>query len=292
LLDRANGVSHPAHTMPNYRQDVSFRAYGVDGSVKDGRFIGIFSGDIESYEWFFGDYHAVSIHYPDKIVENRDYRPTPRETMEMDNLTPLLIGNFDKSDIIDSITPENIFGRPAKCIQFETVNARTVQSNEICVDSERGTLIRWNVGDDLIEDTDYSQFQGVWWPTHIRHYINGSLRMEIEQTFTVIDGFIDWARLTPPNAVTLHACNPYRRPIIKSAPQPASAGAGPWYDVEVHAVIGPDGRVHDASLLPKGRDDLEKQALQIVSTWTFSPGLCSGKPIPVAADLVIHFPPQ
>ena len=292
LLDRANGVSHPAHTMPNYRHEISLRAYGVDGTAKDGRFIGIYSGDIERYEWFFGDYHAVSIHYPDKIVQNRDYQPAPRETMEADKLTPLLIGNFDKSDIIDSITLANLFGRPAKCVQFETVNARTAQSNEICVDADLGTLVRWNVGDDSIEDTDYSQFEGVWWPAHIRRYIDGKLRMEIEQTFTLIDGRIDWAALTPPNPVTLHPCNPYRRPIIKSAPQPASAGAGPWYDVEVLGVIGADGRVQEASVLPKGRDDLEKQALQIVSTWIFSPGLCSGKPIPVSADLVVHFPPQ
>jgi hypothetical protein len=35
-----------------------------------------------------------------------------------------------------------------------------------------------------------------------------------------------------------------------------------------------------------------KQAVQIVSEWVFSPGLCNGKPIPVVADLVVHFPPQ
>src|SRR5579864_6829370 len=123
LLERANAVSHPAHIMPDYQHDITFRAYGVDGTTKDGRFIGTYSGDIERYEWFFGDYHAVSIHYPDKIVQNRDYQPAPRETMEMDKLTPLLIGNFDKSDIIHSITPASLFGRPARCTQFETVNA-------------------------------------------------------------------------------------------------------------------------------------------------------------------------
>jgi hypothetical protein len=69
----------------------------LDGTTKDGRFNGIFSGDIERYEWFFGDYHAISTHYPDKIVQNDDYQPRPLETMEMDKLTPLLVGNFDKS---------------------------------------------------------------------------------------------------------------------------------------------------------------------------------------------------
>ena len=293
LLDRANAASRPANPMPNYRDDITFRAYGLDGTTKDGRSSVIYSGDIERYEWFVGDFHAVSIHYPDKIVQNRDWHPDPLEATESDELTPLVIGSFDESDIIHSIIPANLFGRPAKCIQFETVNAGTRQSNnEICVDNELGTIIRRNLGDEVIEDTDYSQFQGVWWPAHMRHYISGKLRMEIEQTFSVIDGPIDWDALTPPNPVTLHPCNPYRRPIVQSAPQPASAGAGPWYDIEVRGVIGPDGRVHGAAAFPKGRDDLEKQAVQIVSTWVFFPGLCSGKPIPVGASLVVHFPPQ
>jgi len=291
LLERANSVSRPNHVMPNHRLDVTFRAYGIDGSAQEGTANTIISGNIERYEWFFGNYHAISIHFPDRIVQN-EYQPPPPETLELDSLTPLLIGRFDHSDTIQSITPATLFGRRAKCIHFETVNGRRHQSNEICVDDELGALIRWNVGEDLIEDIDYSSFEGTLLPAHIRHYINGKLRMEIEQKFSVIDGPIDWAALTPPNPQTLGSCKQYRRPIIQSAPQPASAGAGPWYDVQVHSVIGDDGHVHEAAVLPAGRDDLEKQAVQIVSSWVFSPGVCNGKPITVAADLVVHFPPQ
>jgi hypothetical protein len=291
LLERANAVSHADHLMPSYRQDGTFRAYHLDGTTQDGTFSNTFSGDSERYETIFGSYHAIGLHFPDKIVQN-NYQPPPPETLELDGLTPLLIGRFDKSDTIHSITPATLLGLSAKCIQFETVNGRTRQSNQICVDEQLGTVIRWNVGEDLIENTDYSQFEGVLWPAHIRHYINGRLRMEVEQKFSVIEGPIDWAALTPPNPVTLHACQQYRRPIIQSAPQPATAGAGPWYDVEVHAVIGEDGHVYQAAVLPAGRDDLEKQAVQIASGWLFSPGRCNGKPIPVIADLVVHFPPQ
>jgi hypothetical protein len=203
----------------------------------------------------------------------------------------LIIGRFDGSDTIHSIKPATLFGRRAKCIQFETVNGRTRQSNEICVDEEQGNLIRWNVGEDLVDNTDYSAFEGVLLPGHIRHYINGKLRMEVEQKFSVINGPVDWAALTPPNPATLRQCQQYRGPIIHSAPQPTSAGAGPWYDVQVHGVIGPDGHVSEASVLTNGRPELEQQAVQIVSGWIFSPGVCNGKPIPVAAELVVHFPP-
>jgi len=290
LLERANAVSRPARVMPNYRLEVTFRAYRLDGSTQDGTYSVIYSGDKERYDIAFGNYHAISLHFPDKIIQNA-YQPPPPEALEVDKLIPVLLGRFDKSDTIHSITPATLFGRSAKCIQFETVNGRNLESNEICVDEELGSLIRRNVGEDLVENTDYSPFEGVLLPAHVRHYINGKLRMEIEQKFSVMDGPIDWAAMTPPNPVTLQACPQYRRPIIQSAPQPVAAGAGPWYDVQVRGVIGEDGHVHEASVLAAGREDLEKQAVEIVSRWVFSPAVCNGKPIPVSADLVVHFPP-
>jgi hypothetical protein len=289
LMERANDVSLAAHIMPNYKLEGTFRAYGLDGSIQNGTFNTVYSMDSERYEIAFGKYHAISLHFPDRIVQN-GYEPPP-ETLELRGLTPLIIGRFDGSDTIHSIKPATLFGRRAKCIQFETVNGRTRQSNEICVDEEQGNLIRWNVGEDLVDNTDYSAFEGVLLPGHIRHYINGKLRMEVEQKFSVINGPVDWAALTPPNPATLRQCQQYRGPIIHSAPQPTSAGAGPWYDVQVHGVIGPDGHVSEASVLTNGRPELEQQAVQIVSGWIFSPGVCNGKPIPVAAELVVHFPP-
>lgn len=291
LLERANAVSRSAHIMPNYKLEGTFRAYGLDGAVQNGTFNTIYSADSERYETVFGKYHAISLHFPDHIVQS-EYQPPPPETLELGGLTPLILGRFDTSDTIHSIKPATLFGRRARCIQFETVNGRTHQSNEICVDEEQGNVIRWNVGEDLVDSTDYSAFQGVLLPAHIRHYINGKLRMEVEQIFSVIDGPVDWAALTPPNPDTLRKCAQYRRPIIQSAPQPTSAGAGPWYDVQVHGVIGPDGHVYEAAVLTNGRPELEQQAVQIVSGWIFSPGVCNGKPVPVDARLVVHFPPQ
>jgi hypothetical protein len=291
LLERANAVSRAANIMPNYKLEGTFRAYGLDGTMQNGTFNTIYSLDSERYETVFGSYHAIALHFPDRIVQ-AEYQPPPPETLELGSLIPLILGRFDASDTIHSIKPATLFGRRARCIQFETVNGRSRQSNEICVDEEQGNVIRWNVGEDLVESTDYAAFEGVLLPAHIRHYINGKLRMEVEQKFSVIDGPVDWAALTPPNPTTLHQCRQYRRPIIQSAPQPTSAGAGPWYDVHVHGVIGSDGHVYEAAVLTNGKPELEAQAVQIVSGWIFSSGVCDGKPIPVDAQLVVHFPPQ
>jgi|HubBroStandDraft_4_1064222.scaffolds.fasta_scaffold20842_4 hypothetical protein len=291
LLERATSVSRPSHVIPNHKAEATFRAYALDGTTQDGTFTGIYGLDRERYEIVFGDYHAISLHLPDRILQN-DYQPPPPETLEMKNLTPVLFARFDNSDTIHSITPATLFGRPAKCVRFDTVTGRTHQSNEICVDAELGPLIRWSVGGEIIENTDFSLFEGILLPGHVRHYIDGKLRMEVEQKFSVIEGPVDWAALAPPNPDVFPACQHYRRPIIQSAPQPASAGAGPWYDVQVHGVIGEDGHVYQAAVLAAGRPELEKQAIQIVSGWIFSPGLCEGKPIDVNASLVVHFPPQ
>lgn len=293
LMERANTVSRPTHRTRNHKEVITFRAYRLDGSTLDGHGENIIAGDIERYELFVGDYHSVSIHFPDRIVQTESTSASPVETFELEKLTPLLIGRFDKADVIHSITPATLFGQTAKCIQFETVNGRTHQAaNEICVDDVLGALVRWNVAEDLIEDTDYISFEGVLMPRTIRHYINGKLRMEVRQEFSVIEDSIDWAALTPPDAHTLRTCHDYRPPAIQSAPQPADAGAGPWYDVQVHGAIGPDGRVQQATVLPAGRPDLEKKALEIVSTWVFTPPLCNGKPTIVSIDPVVHFPPQ
>jgi outer membrane biosynthesis protein TonB len=55
-------------------------------------------------------------------------------------------------------------------------------------------------------------------------------------------------------------------------------------------VIGNDGHVYQATVFPAGRPELEQRAVEIVSSWTFTPAVCHGKPVPVGAELVVHFP--
>jgi hypothetical protein len=291
LLERANAVSQAGQLLPNRKLEVTFRAHGLDGSVKEGTSNTIYASDRQRYEVTFGNYHPISIHYPDHFVQN-GYQPPPPETLELDELVPLRLVRFDGSDTIHGITPTTLFGRRAQCIQFETVNGRKRSSNEICVDQENGTLLRLNLDGDLTENSEFTAVEGVFLPGHIRHYLNGQLRMEVEQKFSAINEPIDWDALAPPNAIVFHQCAQYRRAIIKSAPQPVGAGPGPWYDVRVHAVIAADGRVVEPEVLPAGKPELEQQALQIASGWTFLPATCDGKTHPVPADLVVHFPPQ
>jgi TonB family protein len=291
LLEHANAVSQASQLLPNRKEQVTFRAYGLDGSTKEGALNMIYGRDRYRYEVTIGNYHAVSIHYKDHFAQN-GYQLPPPETLELEELIPIRLVRFDASDTIHAITPATIFGRRAQCIQFETVNGRKRSSNEICVYQENGALVRLNLGGDPTENSEFTTFEGVLLPGRIRHYLNGKLRMEVEQKYSVIAEPIDWDALAVPDAVEFHQCAQYRRAIIQSAPQPAAAGPGPWYDVRVHAAITEEGRVVEAEVLPAGKPELEQQAIQIVSGWTFLPSTCDGKPHPVPADLTVHFPPQ
>jgi hypothetical protein len=291
LIDHAYAVCSTTKALPDYKQEVTFRVYGPDGITRDGSYNMIVSGTTEWTEVTFGDYHLINLQRPDKTLKSTTV-PPPMETLEMLKLVPLTIGRFDHSDTIQSITPATISGRPAKCIHFETINGKTQQSNEVCVDAEQGPVLRWNVGDQLVEDSEYYMFEDVWRPARVRQYRNGKLHMELEQKLSLIDGPIDWESLTPKNAATYVQCQKYERPLIQSAPQPSTAGAGPWYDVKVHGNIGTDGRVHDIEVQAAGRPELEKQAIQIASQWVFSPAMCDGKPTSALANLIVHFPQQ
>jgi len=144
----------------------------------------------------------------------------------------------------------------------------------------------------LIEESDYYMFEGALSPARMRVYWNAKLHMEIEQKLTLVEGEIDWTALAPQNPVTYKWWQKYQKPLMQSAPQPPSAGAGPWYDVKVQANINADGHVEDAKVIAAGRPDLEQQAIQIVSKWVFTPAMCDGQPAPALADLTVHFPPQ
>jgi hypothetical protein len=145
LLNHANAVSRSTRILPNHKLEVTFRAFGLDGTTKEGTYSVIYTVDSERYETQFGEYSAISIHLPDRIVQN-GYTPPPMEALEVQSLSPIDVNHFDQSDVINAITPATLFGRHAKCIQFETVVGRSHQSNEVCVDEELSCGYRVKLG--------------------------------------------------------------------------------------------------------------------------------------------------
>lgn len=78
LLERANAASLPSSNMPNHKQDVTFRAYELDGTKKDGDFNAIYAKDGDRDEFNFGDYHGIRLTFQGKMLQNA-YQQYPTE---------------------------------------------------------------------------------------------------------------------------------------------------------------------------------------------------------------------
>jgi hypothetical protein len=291
LLELANAVSLPG-ALKNYRQTVKFRFHELDGTVKEGAFTRVYAGaSLYRTESTFGDYR-------DTVVISGDRRSVqangnvPPAVLDLRSQLPVNLGRFDQDDVIRSIEYRQVLDRPAKCIHFRTRFGETVQSNEICVDTDRGSVIRWQVGDEVFENTDYFKVGPLWEPGQIRRYRNGQLNLEIEQHIELVKGEIDSRLFSPPTGKWNHfePCRNPRRAVGISTPMPPPGTNGKAIvDVVVHALIWQDGSVGIPEIASSPRPDLNDEALKTVLTWTFVPLICNDREAGTDADLVVHF---
>jgi hypothetical protein len=292
LLEVANAVSLPGG-LPPFEQTVSFRVHEPDGSVKEGSFTRVSAGAAgHRDEITFGQYHSVYVMYADRVSGKRNAQEPPPEIRELRRNLPIQLGRFDQSDVIRAIRESSVLGRPAKCVEFETLTNGTPVANELCTDTERGVLLRWRVGDDYIENTDFFRIANLYEPAHIRRYLRGQLRMEIVQQMKAIDGPVDPNVFSPPSSQwnTVTGCANRRRPVAVFTPQPLPGNNGQQIvDVVVHGYITDKGAVWRPVVDSSPNPGLNSEALQIVSTWRFLPLMCNDKPAMTDADFVLHF---
>lgn len=291
LLEVANAVSLPG-ALPSFEHTVTFRVHEPDGAVKEGSFTRVSAGAAgHRDEITFGDYHGVIVISGDRISQHHTTKAPP-EVRELRRQLPMHLGRFDQSDIIRSIETTNVLGRPAKCIEFDTLTNGVPRKNEVCVDTERGVVLRWRVGDEYIENTDFFRVGSLYEPAHIRRYLRDKLQMEIDQQMKLIDGPVDANVFTPPSSRwnTMYDCSTSRRPVAVFTPQPAPGKNGDKVvDVLVHGNIHPDGKVHGAVVDSSPDPKLNAEALEIISTWKFLPLICNDAPASLSTDFVLHF---
>jgi len=295
LLERATDISLPG-TVANYEAIVTFVVHYPDGSTRQGTYTRIAGGTpgntAERDEETFDDYHAIRVRSGNRVSSTQGWMEPP-EFRELRDQLPVHLARFDHEDVIRSIQDTSVLGRPAKCVQFDTNFGSSVQHNELCMDSEHGYLVRWTVGNEFIENSDFKQVGNLWEPTRIRRSLHGVLRMEIEQAVTAIDGTVDPNVFTPPTAHwnKMFQCQTFRRAIGVSMPQPPPGDKGTeTIDTVLTGMIRESGRTEALKVQSSsGRPDLDAEAMKTVSTWTFQPGVCDGHVVTLGADFVVHF---
>ncbi len=292
LMEVANAVSLTGG-LRDYEQLVTFAVHDLlTGSVKEGTFTRVSAGaDGRREEYTFGDYHAIRVLSGDRLSDSRTGEE-PAEIRELLRYIPIHLGRFDQEDVIRSIEDMNVLGRPAKCINFETHFGSEMQANQICVDTERGALLRWHIGDELIENSQYFQIANLWEPGHIRRFVRGALQFEIEQRMTATEVPVDANAFSPVSGhwQRMFGCKNQRRAVGISMPMPPAGTAGTGtVDVIVHGYIWDNGTVQPITIESSQRPDLNAEALKLVATWKFLPLMCNDKPATTVADFVVHF---
>jgi TonB family protein len=288
LLEHANSISTP-HEFAGYEQVITFQSFSPSGS-QSGRFTSVVHGP-RSYrdEYEFGDFDLLVVVNGSLIADVGDRAKAPLEIRRMTRLNRPYTARFDQSDIIRSIQDSQVNGRPARCIEFDTVVGEKSAANEICIDAQLGVVLRAHANNETITNSDFFAYRDTYLPAHIT-YEQTNLRMELEQSKKEIEGPFDPDFLTPPpNATVGKVCTTYRRPFGQVMTQPKPGSGSEKVDVMLHGTVRTDGGIRSVSIDRSDRPDLNQEAIKLFSTWQFSPAMCDGRAIEVPADVTLHF---
>jgi hypothetical protein len=98
------------------------------------------------------------------------------------------------------------------------------------------------------------------------------------------DGFFD-----VPETSNGFICPDLRRPYAINTPQPPQQDSSiAVIDVRLQGVIMPSGRVLGLMPVDQTHPGLNEEAVKLVSTWTYTPATCSGKPVGYATMFTVH----
>jgi TonB family protein len=289
LLENANRVSLSPN-LPNLERTVTFRVLDSASGPQEGTFTRVVvQGTGRRDEFTFGDYHVINVYTRERLATTRTRELAPPQVVNVQRLTPIYLLLFDHEDVIYAINNSQVNGRPARCIQFNTIGGQKNDQNELCVDAVNGTLVSERVGNEYIENSDFFSFAGALFPGKISYSVSGIPRLEISQAMTELTDATPNVLAAPPNAQIRTLCTSFRRAFGEFMPQPKPGKGGEDVDLVLRGIIGRDGKVHDAVVQSSDRPDLDEEALGLIRQWTFTPAMCNGKPATTEANFTLHF---
>jgi len=292
MLERADAAS-TTPTRPNFENIINFRVHGTEANdPSEGEVRMIWAGPLQRREeTTFGKFHLINIWYSDQlIVSGEKGTVTPPLVRRAMKFLPIRLVRFDQQDVIRAIDDAVVHGRPAQCIEFDTKFGETVNNNEICVDKELGTMLRFRDGAETEEYSEFFLFSGAYLPGHTEIYRNGTLMIELHQKYSALPSEVDMGLFAPPPGAEIrHKCQQTRQAFGVSMPQPTPGVEDQITDMVLEGVIGPNGKVYSVVVMEPDHPELNEEALKVVSTWTYTPALCDGKPNWQKSEFVLHF---
>jgi hypothetical protein len=196
---------------------------------------------------------------------------------------------FNREDVIRSIVTR---ADGTQCINFEVVFGDREVPGEICLDPEHHWMVSKSVGDTMTLNSRFVPFHEAFVPEHVEIWVGGAQQFVFEQSVTARSNFPADYFAVPENANIKMgtACAEFRPAHPLNAPQPMPlSSAATVTDVRLQGLVGADGRVSLLRALDSLYPDLNQQAIQIASQWTFIPAACDGKPTGWYTDFVVEF---
>lgn len=289
LLERANEVSL-SPKLPDLERRVVFRVLSPTGPPQEGTFERyVIQGVGRREVYSFGDYQHENVFTGDTLITTQAQRQLmPPPLAHVIRLTPIYLVTFDENDVIRGIRNDAVRGRPARCIEFDTIAGEKRRHNEICLDAESGVMLFARLNDAEYEYSDFFSFAGALLPARITYSHSGTRWLEISQSMAELKDKEN-ALAAPPGSVRLQSCTTYRRAIAQQMPQPKPGEGSHDVEILISAIINSDGRIHQAAILTSHRPDLHAEALAVARQWEFSPALCNGQPNPAQVAITIRF---
>jgi hypothetical protein len=273
-----------------YRMEVSFRASGGPAGEDEGIYKHVVASPEEArVEVQSKDFHSITVSLPDRraMTHSRDVTPMIERTVM--RLTPIYLVRFDHADVIRSIVNTSSNGRQARCIEFDTTYGEKTSANEICIDQENGTVVHMRIEAETYDYSAFFPFRDALYPGHIEFEGNGT-RIVLEQTVKEAQLPLDPSELAAPEGTEFVAyCKEFRPAVVKEMSRPRAGNGSATSEIVMRGEVQLDGKVHELTIDSSNRPDLNAEALEVVSSWTFTPATCDGKPNFGMVVITLHF---
>jgi hypothetical protein len=290
LMERAVMLTAPV--WPANEEFVNFRVlHSAAGESSEGSLkIGVRTPVNKRWEFTYGTYKFIRVQDGSELATYRSENAEPAALTSVRKLLPAFQGRFEPADLIRSIADATLDGRPARCIEFDTLKGDQQQSGQVCVDAQSGFLISVRLGDETIRQSAYFRFNNASLPGHIERWVGNEKLIEIDSRVVVRTEYPPEYFDYPLDAKIDNRCQEFHRAFADNTPQPeAKTQSNEAITVRLHGRVGKDGKPDALKVLDAARPDLADEAVRVVSKWTFHPAMCVYRPATQEMDFEVTF---
>lgn len=277
-----------------FHEKVSFTFAGLVGKDQNGTYVRDYlSKEQWRWKWDFPEYQEINVRNGKQIGERATTEFGPLRIRQLRWALPPFYLILGTNDLVSKIESEKVNGIAAQCIQYDALREGKRTSREICLSVENFTPLRW-VDDWLeVEWSNYTPFQGRFYPRHLVVKKRNSKIIEADIEFQDAPGLSPNLFQIPPDLSLKPACEHLTAPVVikKENPEyPQRLGTRTVdADVEVEVKVGEKGNVEATQITETSGDLFDSAALVAAKKWEFEPAKCDGQPISHNMSVTIHF---